>query len=440
VLGKRSFRREMTIHYALLSLLVACCAGVSFSGDAHPSQVKHLNISSCSGPDGCKEVGSVGSAKWPTPSATPALQAMPFAMPLLMLMDGFSANRTYALIDEHFGRIDTIGGVRKRIEAAVILIAICGYVLAALAIFMQSEFHAVIDHDGERAELVDPNNPKCPDPELFAGRSRLSSGGGFKPPTSDIEQEQSQNEKIKRSASSMSIALTVDEDGLLEMDLQDLIRDTGVSGLCVLPPWEKDPTTKWPRFVTVYVIHIQGLLLQGGLLFFMMCQLQPQFALEEHQQRKNELPAGVVFISIYIHFLNCAQDLPYSYQLLKHFPDWHASVSAKLLMGPILITDSVVVPWLVVFIGSLYIAIARSPVDVILNSVAVAFVKDIDNWILALISRASFFSGSLKDRVVRFPVDKKSMRQMLMLVCYIPVVPVISSLVMLWLALVVLKM
>merc|ERR1719326_2213029 len=107
------------------------------------------------------------------------------------------------------------------------------------------------------------------------------------------------------------------------MDLGELIQDMGVSGLCVLHPWEGNTASGWPVWCVTLIIHLQGLLLQGGLLGYMLLQLEPQSALPKEKQRPEDLPSGLVFIALYIHFLNCAQDVPYSYQLLKHFGGFH---------------------------------------------------------------------------------------------------------------------
>jgi len=414
----------MNIHYAVLSLLVASCTGVSVARHHPTIQVKHSNTSSCSDPGGCKQIVP---GKLATPSATPALQAIPFAMPLLMMWDGFPTVGYQALIEEKFGPLDTASGVRYRVMAAVVLIAIFGYTMSALAIIYETDFHALTDHDtSDRAILLDLDRETAKSVHISAHGTGISPVSSGRHSPCDIEQDKS------------------GEGAYVDMELSTLIQDCGVSALCILSPWEQDDsselTLEWPLWIAAYVIHLQGLVLQGGLLLYMMLQLQPQFTLPESRQRGEDHPLGIVFIAIYIHFLNCALDIPYSYELIKHFGDFHDSAQKRMIMAPILITDSVVVPSLVVFIGSLYIAMARSPVDVILNSVAVVFVKDIDNWILSLVTRASWFSGCMKDRTVRFPVDKNSMRQMLMLVCYIPVVPVTTTLVMLWLALGVLKM
>jgi len=397
----------MNIHYVVFSLLVACSAGTS--------SLKSSNTSSCSGPDGCKQVAPAGSAQWARPSLVPALQAMPFAMPLLMIWDGIPTHRYHALVEKHFGHIDTVEGVRTRIIFAVVLLAVLCYVLAVAAFIVQASRKA--DDDSPRAKL------------LRHGLDETPRKWQEHPPLSQYDVE-----------TTSSMKSHADED-YVEMTLTELIQETGVSGMSLMDPWEHHGSvaTGMPVCVTVGLIHIQGLILQGGLLYYMILQLQPQFALSEHIQRKGTLPAGLVFIALYIHFLNCAQDLPYSVQFIKHFGDFHRNAWDMLFLGPVLINDAIVVPILVVFIGSLYIATAPTSVDVLLNSVAVAFVKDIDNWIINLVSRARFFSGTLKDRVVRFPVNT-SMSRILLGVSYFPVVPVTTTLILLWLALYVLKM
>lgn len=399
----------MNIYCIFFSLLVASCAGASFIGDGHSSKVKATNSSSCTNPDGCKQNAAALPVTVATPSGVPVVQAVPWAMPFIMMWEGFPSERFHAMMPQEFASIDGASGVRQRLAVAVLVIALLGYIWAGVAVTLETDlvFHSLIEHG-----TVDS----------LSSRKRASL----------IE--------TAGEASLMPDDLESADDREVEMDLTDLIQDTGVSGLCVLHPWEGSVSSGWATFWVTLAISLQGLLLQGGLLFYMLFQLQPQFSLPPEKRRREDLPLGLVFIALYIHFLNVAQDIPYSYQLLKHFGDFHKNRKDQIMMAPILITDSVIIPCLVVLIGSLYIAIARHPVDIVLNSVAVAFVKDIDNWILSLVSRASFFSGTLKDRKVRFPVDKKEMRQLLIWVCYVPVVPVIMVAGMLYLALYVLKM
>jgi len=216
----------------------------------------------------------------------------------------------------------------------------------------------------------------------------------------------------------------------------DLISDLGISAMCVLNSDAKSGITKLTNKVAVPLIAIQSSVLQIGLLYFMATQLLPK----ADNQSGRDLPVSIIFISVYLHFLNCSQELPYSLQLFKCINDFHPRADHVTIMGAALITDAFVVPSLSFILGGLYLCTSVTIGDAILNAVAVAFVREIDNWILALNARSDFVSGKIHDKTVHIPVNRTVMRRIAWVVIFVPVLPVLASSFICWLGFVVMKL
>lgn len=394
-----------------VAVLVAGAAGVSRSGKARRPKAEQTQAPHCPNFLGCADSSSTEGAV--QGSASSVLQATPLALPLTLLRGaGPLGQQAQAAFAAHLGRYDTADGVSNRVMLTSALLVLCAYGLGCLRLgWRWSKLRADSYSPQSCACFIDEDTSAPLSSRSISGLTKLHTG---KPSH---------------------------EAACIELETADLIGDTGVSGLTLLP-YARETGFSWLPFpLVVFLVFLQGLLLQGGLLYYMVTQLVPNDSLSEEKRRGQSFPVGLVFIAIYVHFINVAQDIPYTYQFLKHFPDFHRENSWRsALMGAILLTDSVVIPCLVLYLGSLYICIARSPVDVVLNSVAVAFLKDIDNWILKLVSTANFFAGTLKGGVVRFPVHAGTMRGVLIAVSYIPLVPAALSAVLLWIALHVYKL
>jgi len=194
--------------------------------------------------------------------------------------------------------------------------------------------------------------------------------------------------------------------------------------MCILPAKMKSGITKLPNKYGVPLIALQANLLQVGMLYFLSTQLVNRADLHEHY---HELPGSIVFIAIYLHFMNCTQELPYSWQLFHYLPDFHEDLSDLIVMAAVLIMDSFLVPLLSLFLGGLYLCTSRSIGDVILNAVAVAFVHDIDNWILGLNVHVNFLAGQVTQKTVHIPTNRSGMQAFAWGFIYTPVVPIVVS-------------
>lgn len=226
------------------------------------------------------------------------------------------------------------------------------------------------------------------------------------------------------SLGSLTESKTFLASGHVTVSASELVDEVGLSGMSIMPADETCGISKMKNKYIVPLIAVQAAALQVGMLYFLAAQLVPR---GELHPRFHELPTSLVFIAIYLHFLNCTQEIPYSWQIFQHFHDFHEKKSDLIVMGGVLILDAFVVPLLSFALGALYLCTSRTISDVILNAVAVAFVHDIDNWILALNTRANFVAGKELEHTVHLPINKKAMRNFSWTMVFVPVVPCLVS-------------
>lgn len=225
------------------------------------------------------------------------------------------------------------------------------------------------------------------------------------------------------------------DSGHVTVDSNELVDNIGISAMCVFDPDSKSGISKIPNKVAVPLLALQSWCLQIGLLYFLTTQILPQ-ASAQHR----ELPIFMIFIAVYLHFLNCIQEFPYSWQLFRHLPDFHQNVPHLILMGGVLISDAFVVPLLSFVLGGLYLCTSRTIGDAILNAVAVAFIREIDNWIVGLSSHFDLLSGKIKAKTVHLPINREVMKRIAWTITFVPFVPVVATFAICWMGLQVLKL
>lgn len=225
--------------------------------------------------------------------------------------------------------------------------------------------------------------------------------------------------------------------GHVTRSVDDIISTVGVSGMTVIPPDTSSGVTKMRHRIAVPLISLQSVLLQGGMLVFLALQLIPR---KEAHSDFEELPISLVFLAIYLHFLNCTQDFPYSWQLVHHIHDFHKDFGDLFLMGGILILDAIVVPLLSLILGALYLCSSHTVGDVILNSCAVAFINQIDVWIVGFNFRTNLLAGRVSCPMLHLPINRSTMRTFAWSVVFVPVVPIVFTAMMCWLGMKVLML
>lgn len=208
--------------------------------------------------------------------------------------------------------------------------------------------------------------------------------------------------------------------GHITVNGDDLVNNVGISAMAIMAADEPSSVTKLQNKFAVPLIAIQSMSLQVGLLYFLTLQIKPTTG-------ERDIPNSIIFIAIYLHFLNCVQELPYSYQLFHHLPEFHEKWTDLVPLGTVLISDAFMIPLMSFVLGALYLCTSRTIGDAILNAVAVAFIREIDNWILSLNAHTDLLSGKVKSSVVHIPVNRAIMRQIAWGIIFVPVVPVLSA-------------
>jgi hypothetical protein len=206
----------------------------------------------------------------------------------------------------------------------------------------------------------------------------------------------------------------------------ELIQLIGVSGMCAFPSGEVDSITHIPEWLAVPVLFLQAAGLQASLLYYMWVQLSPR------EDDVHSPPRLLTFVAIYLHFLSCIQELPYSMQVFRYFIDFHDDVRDIICFGIVVIADGFVIPLLCFVLGALYLCTSSTVADVILKAVSVSFVTEIDAWIISFAVRAGLMGGNKRTQAVKIPVSPQSMRALMICVVYCPIVPACCSLLGVW--------
>jgi len=224
------------------------------------------------------------------------------------------------------------------------------------------------------------------------------------------------------------------EDGFLQISIDDLIDQVGMSGMVMFPPGHVDGIAGEPSNRAVPVLFLQAASLQMAILVYMWVQLKSR------PDGDSSLPGFLLFTSVYLHFLNCVQEIPYTVQIYCYFVDFHENLADLLWMGFVLIADGFVIPAICFVLGALYFCTSTRVEELILNAVAVAFVREIDNWIIRFNAQTSFLGGKLESQKVTIPVDAKRMKAISLSVVHYPVIPACFSLACVWIGVSYLKL
>jgi hypothetical protein len=206
------------------------------------------------------------------------------------------------------------------------------------------------------------------------------------------------------------------------LDAEELVERCGISGFSVLPGNAYSGISRISYRVAVPIICLQASVLQVGLLSFLITQLVPQ-----QISNRPHLPVFIVFIAIYLHFLKCVQELPFVWQIFQHIHDFHQDTTDLFIFGGVLILDAFIVPLLSLILGALYLCASRSIGDIILNACAVAFIHEVDNWILDLLHRVNWIAGKTSSQVAHLPINKEAMYKFAWYIIFIPVVPCFAT-------------
>merc|ERR1712224_1187169 len=94
-----------------------------------------------------------------------------------------------------------------------------------------------------------------------------------------------------------------------------------------------------------------------------------------------------------------------------------------LLVAPIFFIDAILTPTVTLIIGSLFLCTSDTVLGVLLNSCAVAFISNIDNWILMLHQKMKKLGGYPNDKTVHLPYMERSNKCLEWAICICPILP-----------------
>lgn len=193
------------------------------------------------------------------------------------------------------------------------------------------------------------------------------------------------------------------------------IQNMGVAGMVVCSP-------QMSELIQCLIVAAQGMTIQ-----VMSC-----FYLSRHLIRPPEIGVlvdrYVLTGAVFVHYLNCINEWPFFIQVLMSLHYIHKDWYAKLLAYPLFILDALVIPAAVLVLGSLYLCTAENTQEVILNSVGIAFLKDIDNYVASLHMQVQLTQGLCKKGSILIPHRSSFLgTAALWMLVYVPLVPIICS-------------
>jgi len=236
---------------------------------------------------------------------------------------------------------------------------------------------------------------------------------------SEDAEEDEQLEEAKKQCFKLNSDELVDSMGLSGMALLEMDGVAGVSGL--------------PLMQVLPLTAIQAWFLQFCILWFMAHRV---IRLSYVPPVEKELPYAIIFAAIYLHFINCVSGLPFACTIVRHIHELHHKRLHLMVALTCFLVDGLIVPITSLVVGALYLCTSATVSDVILNSCAVAFIGNIDNWILTLIGKINQGTGETMDdefkrtktkqadsMTVYIPVNQPLMKAMAWGFCMVPVVP-----------------
>jgi len=214
-----------------------------------------------------------------------------------------------------------------------------------------------------------------------------------------------------------------DEDGDREENITtaaELIEEMGISGLALMAKDSKDS-------FTLLSISAWSFTMQYMLLYNLWVYAKESYK-EEEQSFSWEF---LLFAAIYLHFLNCFTALPYGFTVLSALPGLLRQGTGEgsltcfhvLINVPCFMIDAIITPIATMVVGSFFLCSSETVGDVLLNSCAVAFIANIDNWILGLNSKMKHLAGVDDKRQVHLPFYQNVAAFVEFFVIIVPLVP-----------------
>jgi hypothetical protein len=301
----------------------------------------------------------------------------------------------------------------------------------------------ILCHHAGQDKLDDPST------KLTPPQSKEGSNRGFRPSSpgpQTVEQPVDNELKTSRQLSRQpSLAfrkydldeLSEDEkkefddytEKFFTLESDGLVEKFGLSGYALMDLGNSSGVSKLPLRVMMPLTALQAWILQFCVLFYMLRRVVRIASLPPVEK---DVPFSIIFAAVYLHFMNCINDLPFSMSIVRHIKDLHRTPTDYMIAMPVFLMDGLLIPAASLIIGALYLCTSATVSDVILNSCAVAFIGNIDNWLLGMVLNVNEANGrqdeaDRKSCTIFIPVQHKLVKFMSFWLCTIPVVPWLFS-------------
>jgi hypothetical protein len=204
------------------------------------------------------------------------------------------------------------------------------------------------------------------------------------------------------------------------MTEEELAGCMGLSGQCIVAGGPLE-------ILSVWAISAQALCLQVAVLYGMWMCIVPASHCEDDPAGGTRSIGIMTNIAVYLHFMNVVGDMPFAVSIAAHFLHLRHTWQEVVLSAPIFMADAVIIPMATAIIGALFLCTSLTVKDILLNSVAVAFVNGVDNWILVLSMKMKSMAGQRRPREVHIPYRPRVIETLDFVICVIPILPVAFS-------------
>jgi len=204
------------------------------------------------------------------------------------------------------------------------------------------------------------------------------------------------------------------------MSEEELASSMGLSGHCIVANGPLE-------ILGVWAISAQALCLQFAVLYGMWMCVNPASECVDDPAGGTHGIGIMTNIAVYLHFMNVVGDMPFAVSIAAHFLHLRHTWQEVVLSAPIFLADALVVPIATAIIGALFLCKSLTAKDILLNSVAVAFVDGVDNWILVLSMKMKGMAGHRRQREVHIPYKPRVIETLDFIICVVPILPVVFS-------------
>lgn len=212
--------------------------------------------------------------------------------------------------------------------------------------------------------------------------------------------------------------VSLDQKNHFCLNAEDAIETLGISAFCLFD-------TSGKNLCKLLLLAVQCIFLQYSVLYFLAKQLIPwdEKELKSNHFLEQDLDRWILLVAVYLHIVNCLTDLPFGFVNIRHLCHLKVDCLERAVTTALFFVDSIATPCCTLTIGSFYLCTSGSVSDLILNSCAVAFITNIDNWVLSLNYSMNKMEGSNRDDEIYLPHSKACMVWFNWVLCLVPVVP-----------------